>query len=125
MTDLTPAITYKRGDANFAQGFLLMQNGVPFDISQLSGVVTVKWNFLENKPGAVKKTIAWTGSYSGTNHNRVLFVVPGPVSNVPFFNLATDYNSDIEVYNDESLVLHTDPSFIVRIKEVAGLHTDP
>lgn len=123
---IPPTIEYKRGDGGFVQSFLLNQNNLPYDLSKLAGTITVIWSFLENEPGAIKKTITWSGTYSGASNNRVSFAVPQAIGTplVPFFNVATDYNSDIEVYNNEGVIFHTDPSFIVRINEVAGLHID-
>lgn len=119
---MTLKLEYKRGDSNFAQSFFLNQNGVPFDLSLITGILSVVWNFLENSPNAVKKTISFSGGIQGVNKNKVTFVIPAPVAGIPFFNIATEYNCDIEVYNDSNLILHTNPSFIVQINEVAGLH---
>ena len=119
------ALEYKRGNAFFTQRFRLFQNGQPFDLTKVAGNLSIIWWFLEASPGAVKKSIPYltidTPPLPAPQiTNRVTFRIPSG-----FFNVATDYNSDIEVFNDQSFILSTKPSFIVSIKEVAGIHTDP
>lgn len=112
-------IVYKKNNAGFIQTFNIRQNGQDFNISNLSGVVTVVWWFKKESPGSEPKYLKWTGTPSGANNSKVQFSVTAG-----FFNESVDYDSDIEIYNDGTLILHTRPSFIVRIEETAGDHTE-
>ena len=116
----SPLITYKRKNGGFNQSFFLNQNGKPFDLSKVSGTIVVIWWFLKDDPSATPLKITWSGSYSGTDNNKVTFAVPSGF----FTENNVDYDSDVEVYNDQGLILSTDPSFIVRINLPAGIHTD-
>ena len=120
MPTLEPLLTYYRGDSGFVQKFPLKQNGSPFNPSSVAGTKTVKWWWKKQAPGAVAKSITWTNAWDGVDGNRVSFIMPDG-----FLDEGdVDYDCNIEVYNDGNLVLHTDPDFIVRVKEPAGVHTD-
>ena len=121
MSSLEPLLTYYRGNSGFIQRFLINQNGSPYDLTLVSGVLSVKWWWKAQKPGATAKSIDWSGTIDGANNNRVSFSMP----NAFLDEGGIDYDCNIEVYNDGILVLHTDPDFIVRVKEPSGVHTDP
>lgn len=108
-------ITYKKNDAGFIQGFLINQNGQPFNLANITGTLKVTWWFRKDDETQATKFLDWTGSYSGANNNKVQFAIP-----TNFFNEVVTYDCELAVYNDSTFLMHTRPSFLVKIEETAG-----
>lgn len=105
-------LKYFRGNGGFSKGFLIKQDGSPYDLTGL----TVIWWF--KKDDGMTRSITWTGIQTPTN--RAVFLVPQN-----WFNEVTTYECQLEVYDASGiLVWHNETKLIVKIEEPAGVHSD-
>lgn len=113
-------LIYYRGDGGFRKGFSLYSNNNPIPITDTFGSnILIRWWFKDTDGN--KTFIDFTGinDIDGTDRNQYYFDVP-----YKFFNKKTDYDCNIEVYQDTVIVLHNDPAILVKVLEPAGTTTD-
>lgn len=108
-------LTFYRGNKKFIKKFALMQDGAAYNLNNLTNPVVI-WHFL-NKKNNTKKSITWNEVLYTSN--TVGFLIPDD-----FWTQALNYESQIEVYDDTGLLIHSEEIFIVEIKDPVGVHTD-
>ena len=120
---------FYRGQGGFKRRFAITQkktqNGVtsiqPVDlINDIPGAATVTWWF--KRPDGTKRSLDWDGegAVEGDNNEVAVFSLPQN-----WFNETIKYESQLEVYNDDILVLHSKLKFLVEVEEPSGVHSDP
>lgn len=110
-------LTFYRGNRTFIKKFSLTQDGSFYDLSLLSTPVILWWFLSSDKK--TKKFITG-GTVEGANNDTVPFTVPDK-----FFDTVVIFDSQIEVYDDTNLLVHSEDIFEVEILEPVGVHTDP
>lgn len=113
-------LIYRRGNGNFRKGFSHYVNGVVKNITTIAGLDKFTWHF--KALDGTKRSIDWTGAgdIDGDDSEKFYFDIPAN-----FFNVTTNYDCDIEAYNSSGgLIYHTEESFLVKVTEPAGVHTD-
>lgn len=113
-------IKYRRGNGGFRKGFSHFVNNAAKDIDTILGIDVFIWHF--KALDGTKKSITWTGAgdIDGTDNNQFYFDIPQA-----FFDTVTNYDCDVEAYDADGIILyHTEESFLVKVTEPAGVHTD-
>ena len=113
-------LIYRRSNGGFRKGFNHTINGVSVAISTIPLVNKFTWHF--KALDGSKKSIDWTGAGDIDGDPLANFYFDVPKN---FFNIVTNYDCDIEAYdNGGNLIYHTEESFLVKVTEPAGVHSE-
>ena len=118
MSNIT--LIYRRLNGGFRKGFTHTIAGTPVAISTLPLVDKFTWHF--KALDGTKRSIDWTGAGDIDGDPAANFYFDVPKN---FFDIVTNYDCDIEAYDDNGdLIYHTEESFLAKVTEPAGVHTD-
>lgn len=112
--------TYYRSQGGFRKGFsFYVDNSAVAIVDTFGEDILFRWWFKDID--GIKTHIDWSGinDVDGDDRNQFYFDVP-----YNFFNKNTDYDCNIECYQNDVIILHNLPPILIKILEPAGTTAD-